>query len=134
MATVSQPQIFILPHHIDYFFSPDEREQEEVDTAINDTDEMTQTRDNSAWETVTDASVNESLNVSVSGSSVNECPECQKAFKSKQTLKVHLNAEHYGKRISCQQCPKEFKYSHQLKMHVKKQHGDEEAEHGMNRK
>ena len=87
---------------------------------------MTQTRDNSAWETVTDASVNESLNVSVSGSSVNECPECQKAFKSKQTLKLHLNVEHYGKRLPCQQCSKEFKYAHQLKLHVKKKHGEEE--------
>ena len=88
---------------------------------------MTQTRDNSAWETVTDASVNESLNVSVNGSSANnECPECQKAFKSKQTLKLHLNVEHYGKRLPCQQCSKEFKYAHQLKLHVKKKHGDEE--------
>ena len=103
--------------------------QEEVESAINDTaDEnwTTMEADNSNV-VAADTSMNESLNKSAS----HECPECQKAFKSKQTLKVHLNAEHYGKRISCQQCPKEFKYSHQLKMHVKKQHGDEEAEQGM---
>ena len=103
--------------------------QEEVEAAINDTaDEnwTTMEADNSTAIAAADTSMNESLNKSAS----HECPECQKAFKSKQTLKVHLNAEHYGKRISCQQCPKEFKYSHQLKMHVKKQHGDEE-EQGM---
>ena len=107
--------------------------QEEVEAAVNndtaDENWTTMEADNSTAAAIAaDTSImNESLNKSAS----HECPECQKAFKSKQTLKVHLNAEHYGKRISCRQCPKEFKYSHQLKMHVKKQHGDDEAEQGI---
>ena len=105
--------------------------QEEVESAINndtaDENWTTMEADNSTAAAADTSIMNESL---LNKSASHECPECQKAFKSKQTLKVHLNAEHYGKRISCRQCPKEFKYSHQLKMHVKKQHGDEEAGQG----
>ena len=83
---------------------------------------MMQREDTSALESASaDASMNESVS-----KSANECPECGKAYKSKQTLKLHLDVEHYGKRLSCQQCSKEFKYAHQLKLHVKKKHGDEE--------
>ena len=89
--------------------------QEEVEAAINDTDEMMQQGDMSA-----DATVNETLNRSAN----HECPECQKGFKSKQTLKVHIDGQHRGITHDCQLCDKKFKYAHQLKLHVKKKHGD----------
>ena len=48
------------------------------------------------------------------------CPVCQKAYKSKQTLKVHVDGKHRGITHDCQHCAKKFKSPSALYQHVKK--------------
>ena len=99
-----------------------------MEAALNDIDELMQQEDSTVNESAVTESVNKSVNESVnesvntSSSSVNECPECGKAFKSKQSLKVHVDVQHRGITHDCRICPKVFKYAHHLKLHVKKKH------------
>ena len=56
-----------------------------------------------------------------------ECPECAKAFKSKQYLKWHIDGQHRGVKYDCGHCGKLYSHATSLKRHVKKKHGNAAA-------
>jgi len=50
-------------------------------------------------------------------------PQCSKTYRSRFTLRRHLEAFHYRtKRFSCQQCDKSFAYRHTLRKHIGRVH------------
>ena len=51
------------------------------------------------------------------------CPVCQKVYKQKQTLKVHVDGQHRGITLDCKRCDKKFKNPSTLYAHVKRTHG-----------
>ena len=50
------------------------------------------------------------------------CPVCQKAYKSRQGLKIHVDGRHRGITQDCPHCGKEFKNPSTLYQHVKRVH------------
>ena len=52
-------------------------------------------------------------------------PHCLKAYRSRFTLRRHVEAFHYrSNRFSCQQCDKSFAYRHTLRKHVNRAHNN----------
>merc|ERR1719192_2185794 len=47
------------------------------------------------------------------------CPVCQRAYKSRQGLKIHVDGWHRGITQDCAHCGKEFKNPSSLYQHVK---------------
>ena len=50
------------------------------------------------------------------------CPVCQKAYKSRQGLKIHVDGRHRGITQDCPHCGKEFRNPSSLYQHVKRVH------------